>query len=243
MSAPMIVVENLKFSYPDFEKYKLGLRGLLFGRPAIKIRNNSAINGISFSVFSGEKVGILGPNGAGKSTLLKIIAQVKEPTSGKVTIKGRTTNLIDANFGFNLELSGYENIVNALIYRGFTFADAENDARIISNSCELGEAIFNPLYTYSTGMQLRVAAHLAFHKPHEIIVMDEMIGGGDINLQNKISLEINKIMSGQHTVILSSHNLELIEKYCTRCIVVDFGRIVTQGDTASIISQYRDSYR
>lgn len=198
----------------------------------------SALHDVSFEVKRGEIVGIIGRNGAGKSTLLKVISGVFKPTSGKVVTAGRVAPMLELGSGFDMELSGRDNIFLNGAILGFTeeYLKSKYDGIVVFS--ELGEFIDMPLKTYSSGMLARLAFAVATVIEPEILIVDEILAVGDAVFQEKSRARMMDMMSGGTTVLFVSHSLEQIREMCNRVIWLEHGQVRAIGDTQDVCDQY-----
>lgn len=197
-----------------------------------------ALHGINLTVEKGEKVGVIGLNGAGKSTLLRVLSNVLTPTSGKVVIDGRVTPILDFSTGFEEHHSGRENAKIRLMFLGENeYSIAEKTEEIIRFS-ELGDFIDQPCRTYSTGMFMRLAFATSTAITPDILVADEVIGAGDARFAAKAEARFEDFMSRGQTLIVSSHSMGLISRYCERCIWLENGSIKMDGPVGEVIAAY-----
>ena len=177
-----------------------------------------ALQNVNLKIYKGEKVGFYGPNGVGKTTLLKIIAGISSPTSGKVKTKGKIVSLISLDAGFHPDLTGQENIfLNGLII-GMSKAEIEAKFKQIIDFAGIGDFITAPLYTYSSGMRLRLGFSIAIHSQPDILLLDETISMGDESFRKKTSSLMKKMFANGATLLLVSHQLEYLEANCNRLI-------------------------
>lgn len=171
-----------------------------------------ALKDVSLTLHSGDRLGLIGPNGAGKTTLLKIIAGIVTPTTGSVITHGRITSIIELEAGFNPELSGRENIkLNALI-AGMSKKLVYSQLPAIIEFAQIGNFIDEPLYTYSSGMKLRLGFSIAIHSQPDILILDENLSVGDQEFQQKSIAFLNSLKNT--TIVFASHNPILIDKIC-----------------------------
>jgi lipopolysaccharide transport system ATP-binding protein len=200
-----------------------------------------ALNDVSFEIKPGEVVGIIGRNGAGKSTLLKILSRITEPTSGKIELFGRVGSLLEVGTGFHSELSGRENIfLNGSILGMSRNEIAAKFDEIVAFS-EVGKFIDTPVKRYSSGMYVRLAFAVAAHLEPEILLLDEVLSVGDIAFQKKCLGKMNEVSKEGRTVVFVSHNMATIVRICTRCILINNGRIEADGPVDSVIRRYLEA--
>ena len=197
-----------------------------------------ALNGVSFSVNKGEIIGIIGTNGSGKSTLLKAISGIYKPTSGTVITAGRVAPMLELGSGFDYELSGRENIFLNGAIMGYDEAFLKSRYDEIVAFSELGEFIFQPIKTYSSGMMMRLAFSVATLVDPEILIVDEILAVGDEHFQQKSYTRMMNLMGGGTTVLMVSHNLGQIREMCSRVIWLDKGKLRMDGNTGEVCDAY-----
>ena len=198
------------------------------------------LRGISFSVRSGEAVGLIGHNGCGKSTTLKLLTRIMYPDSGTIEMKGRVSSLIELGAGFHPDMSGRENIyTNASIF-GLTKKEIDARLKDIVDFSELEEFIDNPVRTYSSGMYMRLAFSVAINVDADILLIDEILAVGDANFQAKCFNKLKEIKSHGTTIVIVSHSLGQIEQICDRSIWIHEGLIRAEGPPKEIDLEYLD---
>lgn len=203
--------------------------------------NFCALKNVSFNVKYGETVGIIGPNGAGKSTILKILSRITYPTEGEVTIKGRVASLLEVGTGFNPELTGKENIYLNGAILGMTRTEINSKFKEIVDFAEIGEFIDTPVKRYSSGMYIRLAFSIAAHLEPEILLIDEVLAVGDAKFQRKSIGKMDQVTKDKkRTIIFVSHDLGAIKKICSKCILIDKGKVIASGPTEMVIMKYLD---
>lgn len=256
MSDLAIKVENLKKQYrlgtigggtltADLQSWWARKRGkedpnTMIGTDQTRIGERFyALDGINFEVKKGEAVGIIGANGAGKSTLLKLLSRVTMPTEGKICINGRITSMLEVGTGFHPELTGCENIYMNGAILGMTKAEIDRKIEDIIDFSECRQFIDTPVKRYSSGMYVKLAFAVAAHLDSEIMIMDEVLAVGDVKFQQKC---LGKMGDASHddgkTVLYVSHNMSTIRQLCTRCIVLDHGKMVYDGHPEKAIDIY-----
>ena len=191
-----------------------------------------ALNGVDLTVYQGEALGIIGRNGAGKSTLLKLLSRITAPTEGEIKIRGRVASMLEVGTGFNNEMTGRENIYMNGAILGMTRAEIDAKLPQIIEFSECGDFIDTPVKRYSSGMFVKLAFAVAAHLDSEIMVMDEVLAVGDMKFQQKCLGKMSDV-AGQEgrTVLYVSHNMSTIRQLCTRCVVLDQGRVIFDGVT------------
>ena len=196
------------------------------------------LDDLTFKVYKGDKVGILGFNGAGKSTLLKILAGIYEPTYGTIHINGKVAPLLELSAGFDKNYSGVNNIYlnGAFLSMEKEFLDDKFDE--IVEFSELGEYIHYPVKNYSSGMRAKLGFSIATLIEPDILIVDEILSVGDIKFRKKSSKKINELMAEGVTVLLVSHSIGQIRKICDKCIWIDNGKIVMEGEVNEVCDAY-----
>lgn len=200
-----------------------------------------ALQDINLSICSGECVGLCGPNGSGKSTLLKLISNVTYPTLGELRINSKIAPLIELGAGFHPDLSGIENIFMNGTILGLTVRDVKRKLDDIVAFSELREFINVPVKKYSSGMALRLAFSIAVHSPAETFLFDEVLAVGDESFQAKCAAKIDEIKVAGKTIVIVSHDLEGMKRYCTRMVRLSHGEIISDeitdasGDRVAVI--------
>lgn len=198
-----------------------------------------ALDGIDLTVYKGERLGIIGHNGAGKSTLLKLLSRVTAPTEGEICIDGRVSSMLEVGTGFNRELTGRENIYLNGAILGMTTAEVDSKIEQIIEFSECRQFIDTPVKRYSSGMYVKLAFAVAAHLDSEILVMDEVLAVGDMTFQKKCLNKMEQVSKDEgRTILYVSHNMNTIRQLCDRCVVLDHGKIVFNGDVEVAISQY-----
>lgn len=201
-----------------------------------------ALNGINFEVYKGERLGIIGGNGAGKSTTLKLLSRVTAPTEGNIYIKGRISSMLEVGTGFHPELTGRENIYLNGAILGMSKAEVDSKIEDIIDFSECRQFIDTPVKRYSSGMYVKLAFAVAAHLDSEILVMDEVLAVGDMKFQQKCLGKMSDVAESEgRTVLYVSHNMNTIRQLCDRCIVLDHGRVIFDGDVEEAIAIYMDS--
>lgn len=198
-----------------------------------------ALNGIDLTVYQGEALGIIGGNGAGKSTMLKLLSRVTAPTEGEIDLYGRIASMLEVGTGFNGEMTGRENVYMNGAILGMTKAEIDAKMEDIIEFSEVREFIDTPVKRYSSGMYVKLAFSVAAHLDSEIMIMDEVLAVGDMAFQAKC---LNKMREASQkegrTVLYVSHNMNTIRQLCDRCVVLDKGRVIYEGDVETAIGYY-----
>lgn len=202
-----------------------------------------ALDDVSFSVEKGERVGIIGHNGAGKSTLLKLLSRVTAPTKGTISFNGRIASMLEVGTGFHPELTGRENVYLNGAILGMSKAEITEKFDDIVRFAEMEKFIDTPVKRYSSGMYVKLAFAVAAHLDSEILVMDEVLAVGDMKFQQKCLGKMDDVSKNEgRTVLYVSHNMNTIRQLCTRCVVLDHGKVVFDGDVDEAISIYMSEH-
>jgi ABC-type polysaccharide/polyol phosphate transport system ATPase subunit len=203
-----------------------------------KVQEFEALKGISFRVQDGEVLGIIGRNGSGKSTVLKLIAGVYKPSSGRVEVQGSVAALIELGAGFHHDLTGRENIVLNGLLLGLTRRQiAEREQQIIEFA-DLGEFVDSPIKQYSSGMFMRLAFAIAVEVDPDILLVDEILSVGDAEFQEKCDQRMEEFHRRRKTIVVVSHDLQVIKRLCTRVILLDRGQVLADGPTEASLASY-----
>lgn len=239
MSDPVLTVAGVSKRYRIyFEKPSL-IRSVLpafFG--AGTFRDFLALHDVAFTATAGECLGIIGANGSGKSTLLKIIAGVTTPTGGQVAVRGAISSLLELGAGFHPELTGRENIFLNASLLGLTRAEISARFAAIIDFSGLHEFIDTKLYTYSTGMCLRLGFAIAIHVPFDLLLIDEIIAVGDPAFQRKCNAHVLDLKAQGKTIVVVSHMMGAITELCDRAILLDHGRVIADGPVGKVSAAF-----
>lgn len=207
--------------------------------PTAKNGTFMALKGISFEVKKGERLGIIGGNGAGKSTTLKILSRVTAPTEGTVYINGRISSMLEVGTGFHPELTGRENIYLNGAILGMSKEEVDRKMEDIIEFSECRQFIDTPVKRYSSGMYVKLAFSVAAHLDSEILIMDEVLAVGDMKFQQKCLKKMREVADNEgRTVLYVSHNMNTIRQLCDRCIVLEKGEIIYNGNVEDAIEIY-----
>lgn len=200
-----------------------------------------ALNGIDLTVYKGEALGIIGSNGAGKSTLLKLLSRVTAPTEGEIDIYGRISSMLEVGTGFNGQMTGRENIYMNGAILGMKRWEIDQRMEDIIAFSEVAEFIDTPVKRYSSGMFVKLAFAVAAHLSSEILIMDEVLAVGDMSFQKKCLTRMKEAVTQEgRTVLYVSHNMNTIRELCNRCIVLEQGKILFDGDVEEAIALYME---
>jgi lipopolysaccharide transport system ATP-binding protein len=211
-----------------------------FKRTAVRPEENAiwALDDVSFEVAEGDILGIIGRNGAGKSTLLKILSRITEPTSGKVTMRGRVASLLEVGTGFHPELTGRENIFLNGALLGMSRAEIKRKFDEIVAFSEIEKFLDTPVKRYSSGMYVRLAFAVAAHLEPEILIVDEVLAVGDAAFQRKCLGKMGDVAKVGRTVLFVSHNMGAVKRLCTRAMWISQGKISERGNPSFVIDKY-----
>lgn len=198
-----------------------------------------ALDEISFDVEEGQFVGIIGTNGSGKSTILKIITGVLTPTTGTVTVNGRVSALLELGAGFNMEYTGIENVYMNGTMMGYSREEMDKKLPEILEFADIGDFVYQPVKSYSSGMFVRLAFALAINIDPEILIVDEALAVGDVFFQAKCYKKINEICQSGTTVILVTHDMSTVIKYCNKVVVLNRGKFVAEGEAGKMVDLYK----
>ncbi len=213
----------------------------LIGRPATKIASREefwALRDVSFKIEQGERVGIIGGNGAGKSTLLKILSRITDPTTGRVTLRGRMASLLEVGTGFHPELTGRENIYLNGAILGMAKTEISRKFDEIVAFAEVERFLDTPVKRYSSGMQVRLAFSVAAFLEAEILIIDEVLAVGDIQFQKKCLGRMEEVAESGRTILFVSHNMAAVTSLCSRCILLERGRLVADDAPSDVVLRY-----
>ena len=199
-----------------------------------------ALSNISFSVEKGQTIGIIGTNGSGKSTILKIITGVLTPTSGQVKVDGTISALLELGAGFNMDYTGIENIYMNGTMMGFSRKEMEAKLQDILEFADIGDFVYQPVKTYSSGMFVRLAFALAINVEPEILILDEVLSVGDAKFRKKSEKKILSMMDKGVTVLFVSHSLEQVKRICTKAMILENGSIRSIGDIDTVSAEYEE---
>lgn len=253
MSKPVIKVEQVskKFiiSHETQEKYT-ALRDVIVNKARNIVGGNKgkqgksreefyALQDVSFDVNEGDRIGIIGRNGAGKSTLLKILSRITEPSSGRITIRGRVASLLEVGTGFHPELTGRENIYLNGAILGMSRIEIRKKFDEIVAFAEIEKFLDTPVKRYSSGMYVRLAFAVAAHLEPEILIVDEVLAVGDAQFQKKCLGKMEDVSKNEgRTVLFVSHNMGVIAQLCNRGILLNKGHVETHGDITDVVDRY-----
>lgn len=235
-----ISVKNLHKSFRLPTEQAFGLKQAIFNRlRGIKgYKEQKVLRGLNFEIKKGEFIGIVGRNGSGKSTLLKILAGTYYPEKGEVTINGTLVPFIELGVGFNPELTGRENVYMNGAMLGFSNEEMDGMYDDIWDFAELKDFQDQKLKNYSSGMQVRLAFSIAIRARGDILLLDEVLAVGDAQFQEKCNNYFASLRDRKQTVILVTHSMENVRKFCTRAILIENGKILEEGNPNKVADAY-----
>lgn len=234
-----IEVDNVQKIYKLYDKPSDRLKEAFgFGKKT-KHKLHYALKGVSMKIYQGETVGIIGTNGSGKSTILKIITGVLNPTSGRVLVNGRISALLELGAGFNMEYNGIENVYLNGTMMGFSEKEIEAKLPEILSFADIGDYVYQPVKTYSSGMFVRLAFAVAINIDPEILIVDEALSVGDVFFQAKCYRKFEEFKKKGKTILFVSHDLSAISKYCDRAILLNQGVKLGEGSPKDMIDAYK----
>ena len=239
MSEYAIRVKNVSKVYKLFEGNKDRVLDALSLSKKKRYKEHYALNNMNFDIARGETVGIIGTNGAGKSTILKIITGVLSPTDGEVEINGRISALLELGAGFNMEYTGIENIYLNGTMIGFTKEEIDERLDDILAFADIGDFVYQPVKTYSSGMFVRLAFAVAINIDPEILIVDEALSVGDVFFQAKCYKKFEDFKKMGKTILFVSHDLTSIARYCDKVILLDHGRKLDEGTPKEMVGLYK----
>ena len=202
-------------------------------------RDFYALKGLSFQVKKGETVGIIGTNGSGKSTILKIITGVLTPTSGEVNVDGKISALLELGAGFNMDYTGIENVYMNGTMMGYTKKEMDEKLQDILDFAEIGDFVYQPVKTYSSGMFVRLAFALAINVDPEILIVDEALSVGDVFFQSKCYRRMEEIRKKGTTILMVTHDMGSIIKYCDKVVLLHKGEFIAEGPAGKVVDMYK----
>ena len=235
----VIKVDNITKIYRLYDKPMDRLKEALLPVKKKRYKEHYALRGVSFDVQRGETVGIIGTNGSGKSTMLKIITGVLNQTSGEVSIDGRISALLELGAGFNSEYTGIENIFLNGTMTGFSKEEINARLPEILKFADIGDFVYQPVKTYSSGMLVRLAFAVSINIDPEILIVDEALSVGDVFFQAKCFKKFEDFKEEGKTILFVSHDLSSVQKYCDRVILLNKGEKLAEGSPKDMVNLYK----
>lgn len=234
-----VSVKNLYISYKSLNKTSIK-KSLL----KMKMRKKevfNAVNGVSFEIEEGKILGIIGKNGSGKSTMLRSIAGVFSPDKGKIDLHGNTISLLSIGVGFNRKLTGYENIYLSGMLLGFSEQEIRKKEKEIISFADIGDFIYKPVKTYSSGMYSKLAFAITAILETDIILIDEVLSVGDVQFKKKSYNKMKELISAEkRTVIIVSHSISTLRELCDEVLWLHEGKIKMIGKPSEVLSKYEE---
>lgn len=239
MSELAIKVENISKVYKLYRGRADRIKDALKLSRKKTYKEYYALSDVSFDVKKGETVGLIGTNGAGKSTLLKIITGVLTPSKGQIEVDGKISALLELGAGFNNEYTGLENIYFNGTLMGYTKEQMEEKVPQIIEFAGIGDYINQPVKTYSSGMFARLAFAMAINVEPDILIVDEALSVGDIYFQSKCFKKMDEIKKNGTTVLLVTHDMSSVVKYCDKVVILNHGKVIKEGDPKEMVDIYK----
>ncbi|MEM9838516.1 MAG: ABC transporter ATP-binding protein [Pseudomonadota bacterium] len=243
---PRIVVENVELVHPLFsgsnEISTPSTESRFVVNKAGRTVGVRALNGVSFELSEGTRVGVIGRNGSGKTTLLRVLAGILPPDRGTVTLEGHCTNLININLGTKGDASGHRNITLQGLASGHSREAIEEKRDEIIEFSELGEFLDFPVNTYSAGMRMRLSFAIATAFKPEILLLDEWLSAGDVEFRRRASERMASFVERAGVLVLASHSQSMLESNCDRALWLDHGEIVQDGPVNEVFSAYQAKF-
>ncbi len=234
-----ISVRGVEKIYKLYDKSSDRVREALGLTRKARHKKHYALNGIDMEIYQGECVGIIGTNGSGKSTILKIITGVLSPSKGEVEVNGRISALLELGAGFNMEYNGIENVYLNGMMIGFSEKEIDEKLQDILDFADIGDYVYQPVKTYSSGMFVRLAFAVAINIEPEILIVDEALSVGDVFFQAKCYHKFEEFKEMGKTIVFVSHDLSSISKYCDRVVLLNKGVKLGEGSPKEMIDTYK----
>ena len=239
MSANAITVKDVTKVYRLYDKPIDRLKESLSPTHKSYHKDFYALNGLSFNVEKGQTVGIIGTNGSGKSTILKIITGVLTPTTGQVDVEGKISALLELGAGFNMDYTGIENIYMNGTMMGYSRKEMDEKLQDILDFADIGDFVYQPVKTYSSGMFVRLAFALNINVEPEILIVDEALSVGDVFFQAKCYRKMEEIKQRGTTILMVTHDMGSIIKYCDKVVLLNKGEFIAEGEPGHMVDLYK----
>lgn len=237
MTAELVRVDSVGKAFLEYESELLRFASW-FGAPVRARDEHWVLRGVSFTLAPGEAIGIVGQNGAGKSTLLKLITGTLRPSEGKVIAQGRVAAILELGMGFNLELTGRQNVYHSAGLMGMSATEIEAAMDGIEEFAEIGEYFDQPVRTYSSGMQMRVAFSVATAFKPDVLIVDEALSVGDAYFQHKCFERIRRFQEQGTSLLIVSHDRGAVQSLCSRALLLERGRLIKDGAPDEVMDFY-----
>lgn len=239
MSENIISVSNVTKIYRLYDKPIDRLKETLSPSKKSRHKDFYALSDVSFNVEKGESVGIIGTNGSGKSTILKIITGVLTPSRGEVRVKGKISALLELGAGFNMDYTGIENIYMNGTMMGFSKKEMDEKLSEILEFADIGDFVYQPVKSYSSGMFVRLAFALAINVEPEILIVDEALSVGDVFFQAKCYHRMDELREKGTTILMVTHDMGSVMKYCDRVVLLNKGEKIAEGAPGDMVDLYK----
>ena len=236
---------NISVDFPLYHSESRSLKKTIMGKASGRFAQDQkhrpvvqALRSISFTLKSGDRLGLVGSNGSGKTTLLRALSGIYQPTIGSLSMEGRLTSLLDPGQGMNMELSGRENVRLRGYFLGLPKAEVDRLEADVEDFSELGEFLDLPVRNYSSGMVVRLAFAMATAFPPEILLMDEWILAGDATFMAKAKARVESMVRHADILLLASHSASILAEWCNRLIWLEGGEIKADGQPIDVLRRY-----
>ncbi len=242
-----VILENVTMDLPVFDARARSFKQTIIRSVGGKVSANTgrvnirALEDVSLDLKDGDRLALVGHNGAGKSTLLRVISRILEPAIGRVVTEGTISSMTDTTMGMDLDGTGRENIRLRCIFLGMTFEQAKSTQDEIAEFTELGEYLDLPIRTYSTGMLVRLGFAASTAIVPDILVMDEMIGAGDMTFAERARERVRNYLGGAKIMVIASHNMGMLRQFCNKGLLLEHGQIKACGSLDHVITTYERS--
>lgn len=238
-----IDAQGLAIEFPLYHHNARSLKQRILASSRLRLKQDSdnrvvvaALRDLTFSIGKGDRVALVGPNGAGKTTLLRTIAGVYEPVAGKLRVEGEIGSLIDPAAGMDALLTGRENVVLRALFRGMTEAQGRALADEVASFAGLGDFLDVPIRGYSAGMNVRLAFAMATAMTPDILLMDEWFLAGDAEFMTRAEERLSRLVVGADILMIATHDMSIVRKWCTRAIRLEGGRITADGPVEDVLA-------
>lgn len=239
-----IEASGLAIEFPLYHHNARSLKQRILASSRLRLRKDednrivvSALRDLNFTIRSGERVALVGPNGAGKTTLLRTVAGIYEPVAGRLRVTGEIGSLIDPAAGMDVLLTGRENVILRALYRGMTEAQGRALAEEVAGFAGLGDFLDMPIRGYSAGMNVRLAFAMATAMTPEILLMDEWFLAGDAEFMQKAEERLARLVTDAEILLIATHDMKIVRKWCTRAIRLEGGRIAADGTVDEVLGE------
>ena len=239
-----IEAAGLAIEFPLYHHNARSLKQRILASSRLRLRKDednrivvSALRDLNFTIRSGERVALVGPNGAGKTTLLRTVAGIFEPVAGRLRVTGEIGSLIDPAAGMDVLLTGRENVILRALYRGMTEAQGRALAEEVAGFAGLGDFLDMPIRGYSAGMNVRLAFAMATAMTPEILLMDEWFLAGDAEFMQKAEERLARLVTDAEILLIATHDMTIVRKWCTRAIRLEGGRIAADGTVDEVLGE------